>query len=296
MRAFSILIIVVFIQSCALLNTDEATVPGYLYVPSFRYITDTASKSDGLYEGDNTDKIVDVWIAANGISLGTIGFPALLPVTEVGDSVTISIDAGVLKTGQGGERIPYRILSQFRKNVLFKPGVVDTVIPEFRYLENRKFGFLEDFDRTGMRLIINDLYKSPGDTIIAISDQRARKPGFKSGMLVFDRNSQRFQVRTELISGIPGQNTPVFLELDYSSNMLLDVGYYYFEPGQAASAAQSVVQLFPTGTWNKVYVALNQELVGKKTGTQYIFYIGVYNGDGSIPQVFLDNIKLVYLD
>ncbi len=288
---------VLFIQSCALLDTEEASVPGYIYVPSFRYYTDdTSSQSDGPYEGQNTQKFVDVWLSREGIALGTIGLPALIPVTGTTDSAIITIDAGIMKTGQSDERVPYAVIKPFKKKMKFTPGVVDTVIPEFRYLSNRKFAFIEDFDRTGMRFVINDLYKVAGDTILKVNDQRARTPGKNSGMLAFNQNSLRFQVRTERIAGLPGMNSPVFLELDYHTNLPLDIGYYYFEPGQPASGANSVIQLFPSTGWNKIYIALNLEIAPRKAGTEFIFYIGVYNPSAVLPEVFIDNAKLVYLE
>ena len=293
------LLLLAAISACSLLETDLAPAPAYVYVPSVTFYTDTIDKSDKNYEGANTSRIKDAWLYNSGGLLGAaIGLPALVPVQVNGaDSIDLRVEAGVLRSGQDDQRIPYPLMQPYTRRIRLIPGRVDTIYPDFTYYRTRQFAFIEDFDRPGFRFAINPHYRYPGDTVMAVNDARALAPG-NSGMFAISRNNTRFQILTTDQYVLPGMNLPVFLELDYHTNLPLEVGYYYDDPKLGPSAADSVISLYPNSSWNKVYVSLNEEIAPHQQAgsTAFKFYIGVYNPDSIEPAVFIDNIKLVYLD
>jgi hypothetical protein len=279
-----------FITSCALLDNEEATVPAYIYVPQVKFITQPSK------EGDSIHKFVDVWVSKSGLAMGTIGIPALLPI-KFTDSTDITLDAGILKSGMNDERIPYPLILPYTKRMRLVPGKVDTIVPEFMYYPQAKFPIFEDFDVIGSFFELNSLYKQTGDTILRVQDKLALIPGKNSGQLVLSPTTTTYQLlASNPLNNLPGGNSPVFLELDYNTNLPLDIGYYYREPGQSAETRSSIVQLFPTNGWNKVYIALNLEIASRRVGTSFRFYIGIFNPRLEKAEIFLDNLKVVYLD
>ena len=89
---------------------------------------------------------------------------------------------------------------------------------------------------------------------------------------------------------------PMYLELDYSTNVQLTVGVMFIQAGStiaspfvylnATAASTSVLP-----TWNKAYIDLSP--VFNLGISQRDFYIEATAPAGGIARVYLDNIKLV---
>jgi len=285
--------------SCGIIGEDAAVVPAYIAIDTFYFET------DDITQGSNSQDFKDMWISNKGLPLGAIGIPTLIPVQASGNT-EIRIDAGVINTGQNNERINYPLMATFVETRNLIPGKIDTFTPVFKYLQNIEMAFIEDYDRVGTNFIINPTYYLPGDTVMKVADTRLGRSASNSGKVILAPQHQLLQ----LIAGGPrdAQNNyegyalsspggPVFLEIDYNSNLPVDIGYYYIDPiTQLTSRLNSVVQTFPTsGQWKKLYIDLTDEVASKRAGTRFIFYIGVLNFENSTPEIFLDDIKLIYL-
>ncbi|MCU0440992.1 MAG: hypothetical protein MUE96_01205 [Bacteroidia bacterium] len=289
---------VVLFSSCAFLGQDEVPIPAYIYVPSYTYQTDLD------LQGDTSSKFTDVWITQNGLTKGTIGYPALIPIEAAGPT-SITLDAGIIRSGQNETRVNYPMIASYVETRNLTPGVVDTLRPTFTYLPGAKFAFIEDFDRSGSSFVINPSIFLQGDTVIKTSDTKSWKPGTFSGRIQIADGHQLLQ----LIAGGPrdaGNNfegylldpgAPVYLEVDYNSNLPIDIGYYFIDPNSGiASQVKPVVQTFPTnGTWRKIYVDLTDEVSVQRPGTKFIIYLGLFNEQNLQEDVQIDNVKLVYL-
>ncbi|MES2780911.1 MAG: hypothetical protein V4651_13550 [Bacteroidota bacterium] len=281
------------LASCGMVGEDAATVPAYICVPSYTFITDTSSFNQGIYQGANSEKFLDMWISDAGLLLGNVGLPSLIPIQKTG-AAQIWVEAGITITGQDEKRQSYPLVSQHIETRNLKPGVIDTLYPVFKYLPNIEFKFIEDYDRPGSFLNINPSYKAAGDTVRKINDQNAWRAGKYSGKIEIDPSHQILQLISSEYE-LPRSGSPVYLEIDYKSNLPLDIGYYYQDPSLGASTANSVVQTFPNSEWKKLYINLTDEVATRKVGTLYIIYIGVYNSDNIVPDVYIDNVKLVCL-
>lgn len=298
MKLFGALVIaVLFLPSCAFLGQDEVTVPAYIYVPGYTYQTNND------LQGDTSSRFSDVWITQNGVTKGTIGYPALIPIESSGPT-QITLDAGIIRSGQNETRVNYPFIASFVETRNLTPGVTDTLKPIFTYLPGAKFAFIEDYDRSGSAFVINPGSDLPGDTVIKTDGPNAWKPGTFSGRIQIDDGHDRVQ----LLAGGPRDasnnfegyllepGAPIYLELDYNSNLPIDVGYYFIDRQGNTSTIKPVVQAFATnGTWRKLYIDLTDEVSVQQAGTRYIIYLGFFNGDKILEDVQIDNIKLVYL-
>lgn len=263
---------------------NEVTVAGYVYIPGYRVET----KSDGS-QGDSTSRLTDVWVYTDGNIEGTFGFPALVPIQKNG-TVEIGVDAGILKTGQVNERIPYTLMTREYFSVNLKPNKVDTIFPVFKYLERNTYKLIEDFDQVGFRF--SKYYTNPGDTIIYVSSgDSARSPGRNSGMILLSDSTTLFRLISNDAYTLNG-SSPAFLELDYNTDITLYIGMV-----ANTSTGNKVIPLYyayPATGWRKVYIDLSLDIAPLPSGTQYKIFIDVLRTQGAPrPRIILDNIKLI---
>ena len=74
-----ILILLAFINSgCK--KFEKAPIPSYIYVKK-PFILTTASNNS---QGESSEKIVDVWVDVDGISIGSYGLPCQIPILKTG--------------------------------------------------------------------------------------------------------------------------------------------------------------------------------------------------------------------
>lgn len=287
-KPFLLFFALLAVSSCGIVGQDAVTVPAYISVPYYTFQTDS------LKEGSNYEKFSDMWISDGGLIVGAVGLPSLIPIQKHG-LTEVRVDAGIIITGQDNQRASYPLIATHIENRELRPGVIDTFYPKFKYLPNIDVKFVEDYDRIGSSFKINPSYYVPGDSILKVNDQNALRPGRYSGKIQLDPSHQIMQLITNSEFQLPGYGSPVYLEIDYSSNLPLDIGYYYNDPLTGASPAQSVVQTFASNGWRKLYINLTNEISVRRVGTTYIIYIGIYNIENVVPSVYIDNIKLLCL-
>jgi len=264
---------------------NEVLVPGYIYVPSYTFSTPT----DGS-KGDSTSKFLDVWMYSNGNVEGGFGFPALIPIQANGNTV-ISLEAGISRSGQDRERLPYPLVARFNQTVNLKPNVVDTLKPVFSYYPDAQFKFIEDFDRIGFRFQLD--FKQEGDTVIRFSNDSARTPGKNSGMVYLTDSTDYFRMVTSEEYTL-SRTSQVYLELDYWSDEIINVGLIAQTVNGTDVKVIPLVNLFPTITWNKVYVDLSKDIAVIPSAYRYKVYFEVKRPRGQpAPRIYFDNIKLI---
>jgi len=270
---------VLVIPSCGMTGGDAVPVPAYIYVPSFTFQTDSIS------QGSSYAKFTDMWISDGGQIVGSVGLPSLLPIQKQGQT-DVRIDAGIILTGHDEQRAPYPLVGAYIETRNLKPGVTDTIKPVFKYHPNIDVKFIEDYDRIGSSFKVDPISYRPGDTVIKVNDNHALRPGSFSGKVVMAPGHQKLLLTSNTIYKAPGYGAPMYLEIDYSSNLTLDIGYVLRD------TLHSVFQSVPRYEWRKVYVSYTNEL---KAGESFLIYIAVFNPDNITPEVYFDNIKLLGL-
>jgi hypothetical protein len=282
---YSIGVITLTCSKCKVFD-NEVIVPGYVYIPSVKFETPGDNS-----KGDSTTKITDVWIYSNGSLEGTIGLPALIPINKNG-STEIGIDAGILRSGQNNERIPYALATREYFQIDLSPNKVDTLRPVFKYSAACDFKMVEDFDKIGFRF--DYTLKLAGDTVLPITGDSALNPKKKSGMVVIGTQTDVFSITTSEFYPLAGFGTPVFLEMDYNTDAILYIGLIVKDGRTGDVNTTPVYNAFPTNGWNKVYIDLAQEVSARPQGSTFKIYINVKKGVGSpSPKIILDNIKLI---
>jgi len=88
---------------------------------------------------------------------------------------------------------------------------------------------------------------------------------------------------------------PVFLEIEYNTNIKMIVGLYIRELGVSITQ-HSIVVINPSGgVWKKMYVNLSPTITSfSQADYYYVFVRADYEASSESPQVLLDNLKLLY--
>lgn len=268
---------------------NEVLVPGYVYVPSYKLVT----SSDGS-QGDSISEYSDMWLYSQGDLEGAFPLPALIPVQKNG-TYEIGIDAGVTRTGQSNERIPYPLLARYYQKVDLQPGKIDTIYPEFRYNSTNEFLLIEDFDNPGLRF--SKYRAEAGDSIIKYNGDGVRTPGKFSGKIELSANptdviKEFMMITIDLFDLRRGER--VFWEVDYNADVSLRFGFFAVDPSGQTTTVPLFYSNATDAKWKRVYIDLSEEVSVRTTGTRYRPFIQILRGPGAPkPNIMLDNIKLI---
>ncbi|MFN5371260.1 MAG: hypothetical protein ACK5B6_07335, partial [Bacteroidia bacterium] len=93
---------------------------------------------------------------------------------------------------------------------------------------------------------------------------------------------------------LPKQGTTIYLELNYKTTHILNVGLKanYTSSGTVSAP---LVSLNPSTEWNKIYINLTRQVSQQVNAANYrvYFYAPKPAGSGKM-ELFIDNMKIVY--
>lgn len=279
---------------CALLLLPMGTacskgdkVPSYLEIPS-------VSVTTTVLQGAPTSKITDVWVSVNDEFIGAWELPARIPVIREGP-VEVRVVPAIKRNGMYDDRLRYPFLSPYITTVDLVKNASTSISPIVTYIDAASF-WIESFDDPGTLLNL----AAASDTIL-LRFTPAEHPEIvlddtPCGGFVLDEEHRYIRVFTEENFDVFGG--PVFLEMDYRSDIQFTVGVQYVFAG--SPNIQPYVFVAPTRipsgitVWNKIHIDLSP--VYNTAITQRNFFI-----EASLPEgrtsaaVYLENIKLVRL-
>ena len=93
--------------------------------------------------------------------------------------------------------------------------------------------------------------------------------------------------------------SPVYLELDYRTNVELEVGLIGFDVNTGTQATNYKVILCPITNWNKVYISFQEDLELSQLDSYQLAFRTSTNDTGcggvsiDTPETLFDNIKLI---
>ncbi|PBQ30375.1 hypothetical protein CNR22_00885 [Sphingobacteriaceae bacterium] len=243
----------------------------------------TASAS----EGSGSHKITDLWLYVNGKYQGTYPVGSLMPIANKDQATTINVFAGIKNNGISDTRIFYPFYQFLTLDTFVTAGKTISRSFSFNYKPNTQFLWMENFENSvGYSLKTSDnnvgtlQYASAGDNFEGKSILAS---------LTGSQNYARFESTGsgfELKTGV----SDIFLELNYKSNVAFTVGLADLAGTQEAEA----VVVNPQASWNKIYIQLASS-VNAITANKYKVYFKFVKTDDIDKQVFIDNVKLLYL-
>lgn len=263
------------IAACEIINPEEM-VPAFIEVQDFQ-LTTTA------IQGSDQHQINDVWAFVGGEPLGVFELPASIPVLAEG-AATITLLAGVRENGLRSTPVIYPFYDRYETNVTLSAGETISINPTITYNNNSIFELIEDFETNNLQL---------SGAIQRTTTPQQILEGTGSGRIpLIDEEALTTSTRTFLELPTSG-GLPVFLEMDYKTNVDLEVGLIGLNINAAPEPlANYKVILSPINRWNKVYINFQEDLAFfQREGYQLAFR--AINTNTTTPEILLDNIKLI---
>jgi hypothetical protein len=163
------------------------------------------------------------------------------------------------------------------------------VSPSSAYPAFSKFLFNEDFENLTLSFDTNVNSK--------VALQRFENIGLKGrycGGAILKDSLNRLEIETTSRYSIPKSSNPVFLEMNYLSDVTLLIGFFVYNADQSISR---IVKLGvnPRPEWNKIYVKLTTELLSLNANQQFGIFVNAINESPTdSARVYIDELKLLY--
>lgn len=260
-------------------------IPSYLEIPAVT-LTTTGP------EGAPTSKITSVWVSVNDELLGVWELPARIPALYEGN-VEVRVVPAIERNGMYDDRLRYPFYAPFISSVTLNKNATTTILPVVEHIEAASF-WIESFDDPGTLLNLSPSSDTTLQRITPTGDPDIVLDNTPCGAFILDVEHQYIRVYTEENFDVFGG--PVFLELDYRSDIQFTVGVQYVYNG--VTNANPYVYVAPTtlsagGTrWNKIYIDLSP--VFNTAISQRNIFLEARLPDGATnAAVYFDNIKLL---
>lgn len=278
---------VLLISSCNIINPEE-DIPAYVKIQKFNL---TTSQS----QGSSSNKISDVWINVDDNLHGIFELPVHFPLLLEGKH-NLKIRAGIKNNGIGASRIIYPFYKIYEIDTIFDSNTILNISPTTTYKDETIFAWAEDFEYSGFTLM--STYKSD-TSLLQVSNNVFE--GNASGAIFLDSLHRTFECRTMDTVFLPKTGIPVFLEMDYKSNLIqasnnnniFAVGVNIHK--YTTVVQQTVIYLNATENWNKIYIDLTNICTSNQDALYYSVFIGAYLDNGfNNAEIYIDNLKLVH--
>lgn len=283
-RAYQAALLMLFGTACT--KTDK--IPSYLAINSVSVTTTPL-------QGAPTSRITDVWVSVNDELLGVWELPARIPALYEG-TVEVRVVPAIKRNGMYDDRLRYPFFEPFIGTVDLVANASATIQPVVQYLDVTSF-WIESFDDPGTLLNLS----TNSDTVLLRLTPSSHPDivldNSPCGAFILDQAHPFIRVFTDEDFDVFGG--PVFLELDYRSDIQFTIGVQYLFNGSVN--LNPYVFVAPTtltagGTsWNKIHIDLSPVF---NTGiSQRDIFIEARLPDGRPDAaIYFDNLKLLRIE
>ena len=279
-----------YLSACDVINPVE-DIPAFIQVDDFELTTNLDT------QGSNRHQINDVWAFVGGEALGVFELPATIPVLARGTQ-NITLFAGIRENGLRSTPAIYPFYERYEIEVNLEPGQTTILSPTIKYnTQNSIFELVEGFEDS--RLTLQSAIPNAVERTTAIAQVL---DGTASGQILLTTNTSIELTSTTTFMDLPtSEDLPVYLEMDYRTNIELEVGLVGIStnPLNPIEAVNYKVILCPLSNWNKVYINFQEDLEISQLEAYRLAFrasiedTGCGNNNPTNPEVLLDNIKLI---
>ncbi len=282
LSVFSFIIVLILCSACEWINPDEQ-------IPSFIRIEAINLTTDYYTEGTASHKITDAWVYVDDDIIGGFEMPAVIPVLKKGVH-KITIKPGIQLNGTASTRAIYPFYNDIVVTVnLVEDQITDLGIVQTKYNASTKFAWIENFEQAGISIEST----SKSDTVLQqISNPDKIFEGW-SGIINLDANKTVYEGASHVAYDLPKNGSSVFLELNYKTNNSFIVGL--FINNFSTTVQQPVVVVNKSDIWKKIYINFTTVTSREVNALNFKIFIGaIKEDDVDIPEILIDNIKLVH--
>lgn len=273
-------LLIVLLSACS----KSDAIPAYLNITNMQVLTQSN-------QGSASQNIKNVWVFVNSQPLGVYELPASVPILEEGNS-QISLRAGIANNGISDTRSIYPFYTADTFTVQLTPLQTITRSSLLRYTANTAFAFISDFEVGN-----NFDDTNPDVSLLTITGSpNLVFEGSRSAALTLSGLNTAFEIGTIDNYTLPGNKTPVYLEINYKCTLPFLVAV----KGVNANGNGAVLpQLYVNkkDTWNKIYIDLTETVstLNNEGFTRIqILFKGELSNEVNQASFYWDNIKLLY--
>lgn len=289
-----------------LVSCKKSETPSFLHIEHVDLKVRPFNGNASEFEGTADHKIVDAWVYLNDVLVGTWEVPARVPLITSGNQ-KITIIAGIKNNGISSARVDYAFYDLYSTNLNLIPGeTVDfkddsnsvlyngKYVPFVQYFPSGLVFWNEQFEEAGTQFepkIVGQpefiITQNPEE----VFNYNPNDGSQGSGYIQLNPTNNIFEIiSTHEFNPQKGQK--VYLEMNYKSNCILQIGVYETAPADVKVYGKG---LNPNSEWTKVYIELTDEVARRVNASSYKLFIeGLYEETSGTGEVFLDNIKLIY--
>lgn len=283
-RSISVLLIiagtvVLLSPSCKVIDPAEE-IPAYIQINAV-----TLSTSGN--EGSASHRITDVWIYIDGALIGAFELPCRVPVLNEGNH-SIMVRAGVKQNGMSSLRAIYPFYKAWESSVQLTRGVPVEVSPAFTYVPGTDFIWMEDFESVGTAL--DDVSHNYFPGLLTV-DNSTNAFESNSGHIVLTETESMCRIQSA-DSFYLDPSHEMYLEMNYKCDQPIIMGLSYHNG--VAPIHLEWMEISPSAEWNKIYIRLNDALIGQLLNRTYHVYFRMSKpGQVSEAHFWLDNLKWI---
>lgn len=278
---YALVFVTLCISSCALFESFDE-IPMFIEIDSVSVETESG-------QGTSRHDIIDIWPSVDGQTIGVFEIPITFPVLDDdGDDVSnLFYQAGIDRLGRNNDHIIYPFFDRIEIDRAF---IADTTIREnlaFTYKDETNFRLVESFE-VGHSFTLD--VDQDTSTFITITDADCLEG--TCGLIQLTPENPSFSAATtEAFLDIPVNSTPVYIEMEYKTDINLSVGLQSNVNG--IDFEQFFVTMTPTETWNKVYIEVTDILTVSQLES-YRLLLGAVSTLSEDAEIRIDNIKLLH--
>lgn len=239
-------------------------------------------------QGTNSHKITDMWYYVNDKFQGVFPVGKVMPIVSSGNT-EITLLAGIKNNGISATRVPYQMLKPITIKQNFESGKTYTITPEFEYNSSTFFYYCDNFDPPGGSFFVSN--GTTDYTNTASFDPSKSFEGLGSIYMTMSDSKPTAEMLQVQPYFLPSGGETVYLELNYKCNQPFKVGVI-----GGGSDRREALTVNTSYEWNKIYVQLTSVISAQPTYPTYqIFIRADKNPDVATPEIYIDNVKLIYL-
>lgn len=264
--------------------TPDQDAPRYIHISE--QILETTPE-----QGAAVSDFKDAWIFVDGTNIGHYELPRTIPVIYNSSSAVISIQAGVRENGILSTPSAYPFTNNFEIVMNSAELAVDTLTPNYNFHSGTKVVLFEGFEANHLFTFDAD----NTDTTNLVVTSTTASTGSNSGMLQVGEEASMEVASSTNYSELPLNNTPIYVEFDYKSDIEMAVGLLGYNNGQPLEAYFALAN--PSEDWQRLYVDISPlVLEGQLDSYRLLFQINTKGLAATSGTAYIDNIKWLHIN
>lgn len=258
-------------------------------LPAFLQVDTMQVQINSSLEGSSSHNIQSAVVFVNDQSLGLFDLPANIPVLATGEA-EVTLQAYIDAFSGNRKEYPFYTLDQFTVNLT--PLETTIVNGTLEYRDNVFFVFNTDFE-------VSSNFKDTDENeplLQLTTNQNLVYEGTRSASIQLNEANTFFSIQTNDYYPLPGNNIPVFLELNYRCSVPFQIALEAVKDNTTQVIIPEIY-INKKETWNKIYIELTKT-VSSLALDNFNNYKIIFRGE--LPETeteaafYLDNVKLLY--